>query len=695
MNGYMKEVVNDRKTTINHNFVAGHEYEFVVRAVGPDGTEEAIEHAVRDVVNIVGEQFPPNIPEVLTATGFLLSITLAWVNPTNYDMDKMEIWRGVSDEVLGAVKIAEVRGTSYVDSIGEAGITRYYWIKAVDTSGNVSDFYPLTSTGVSATTVGVAATNIDDFAITATKMFNKTIILNADSWTNDSPGAGSVAWNAHSVVYNGVAYPIAAGNTASAYIYWIIGNTTYSSGASHPTLGTTAFMVAINTGGTHTLVWNSSANMVIGTAFIANLAVTNAKINDLSASKLTAGTIDASVITVTNINASNITTGTLLARTIRTATSGARFDIMYPDIGTIRAIDDVGGVVFEIYIAGADVGDVTIGDFTGDKGCRWDKSAGTFTVRGILNADDLVAGTIDASVITVTNLNATNITTGILTGRRVQTAAAGQRIVLDVSDNTLKMYNSSDALVVTFDDDAVHGSSPALIMTGPSGGFIYLRNSSDSRETEINQNGIFVRSAETATQSVEVNSSYIDIKSATGLTPETLLRGWKDGGRVFEFDFDGNLDTDGYVAVADKVKMTLIGGLAIKLTNKTGSNTVAGQLVRLDTATDDGVILAAADGFLPMGVFLDSGVANNAEAWVVVSGIADVAMEDNTSATHGNWVRGSVTEAGYSDATNAFPPGGGLPQLDAHSKETGHCLESVAATGGGTHILARCILHYN
>ncbi|KKL50112.1 hypothetical protein LCGC14_2308750, partial [marine sediment metagenome] len=423
MSPYMKEVVNDRQTTINHNFVTGHEYEFVVRAVGPDGTEEAIEHAVRDVVDIVGEQFPPDVPTTLTATGFLLSISLAWVNPTNYDMDKMEIWRSELDDVTGAVKIAEVRGTSYLDSIGESGITRYYWIKAVDTSGNVSGFYPLSSTGVSATTVGVVATDIDDFAVTATKMFNKTIILTGDAWINNSPGAGSVAWNAHNVVYNGAAYPISAGNTASPYIYWTIGNTTYSSGASHPTLGTTAFMVAINTSGIHTLVWNSSANMVIGTAFIANLAVTNAKIallavdtaqiallavetaqinnlavtdakiNTLTANKLTAGTIDASVITVTNLNATNLTAGTL-------------------------PVARVGATSIESSKLGVTV-------ITGGK-----------IVTGLLTA--------------------TNIQTGTLTGRRVQTASSGQRIVLDVADNTLKMYDAGGGggtLKVLIDDN--------------------------------------------------------------------------------------------------------------------------------------------------------------------------------------------------------------------------------------------------
>lgn len=141
---------------------------------------------------------------------------------------------------------------------------------------------------------------------------------------------------------------------------------------------------------------------------------------------------------------------------------------------------------------------------------------------------------------------------------------------------------------------------------------------------------------------------------------------------------------------SSKFKMTSIGGYAIKLTNKTGGNTVQGQTVKADTATDDGVILTAADDNECFGVFLDAGIADDAEAWVVIAGIADVAMGDDEAATHGNWVETNSAEAGYADATSGSPAA--APQ---HFNEIGHCIETVAAGGGGTHILARCVLHFN
>lgn len=138
----------------------------------------------------------------------------------------------------------------------------------------------------------------------------------------------------------------------------------------------------------------------------------------------------------------------------------------------------------------------------------------------------------------------------------------------------------------------------------------------------------------------------------------------------------------------DKAKLTNIGGLAIALTNTTGVVTIAGQLVKADTTTDDGVVLAAAGDTECFGVFLDAGIADDAEAWVVVSGIADVAFDDNIAAVRGNWVATGAA-AGYA-RTQASPAA--APQ---HFEEIGHSLENVSAGGGGTHILGRCVLHFN
>ncbi len=168
---------------------------------------------------------------------------------------------------------------------------------------------------------------------------------------------------------------------------------------------------------------------------------------------------------------------------------------------------------------------------------------------------------------------------------------------------------------------------------------------------------------------------------------------WDFGGtaikNVSTLDVNDDANIGGELTVSQKSKLTSIGGFAVKLTNKTGGVTVAGQLVKADIATDDAVVLTGAADDECFGVLLDSGVAADAETWVVVSGIADVAMEDNTAATPGNWVETS-SEAGYANATAGTPAA-----APRHFREIGHCIESVSAGGGGTHILARCVLHFN
>ncbi len=131
-------------------------------------------------------------------------------------------------------------------------------------------------------------------------------------------------------------------------------------------------------------------------------------------------------------------------------------------------------------------------------------------------------------------------------------------------------------------------------------------------------------------------------------------------------------------------KLTALGGIAVKLTNKTGGNTVAGQLISpySATAVDDAFKISAANSDEVFGIVLDAGIADGSEAWVIISGIADVLMDGGGSA-RGDRIISSAT-AGSGDVWNT---GGAVA---THFLEIGHCIET--RTGAG---LARCILHFN
>ncbi len=133
-----------------------------------------------------------------------------------------------------------------------------------------------------------------------------------------------------------------------------------------------------------------------------------------------------------------------------------------------------------------------------------------------------------------------------------------------------------------------------------------------------------------------------------------------------------------------KIKFTQIGGLAVLMTNKTGGNTVAGQLVApySATAVDDAFKTAAANSDEVFGIVLVAGIADGSVAWVVVSGTADVLMDAGGSA-RGDRLISSAT-AGSADVWNV---GGAVA---THFLEIGHCIETRAGAG-----LTRAILHFN
>lgn len=141
----------------------------------------------------------------------------------------------------------------------------------------------------------------------------------------------------------------------------------------------------------------------------------------------------------------------------------------------------------------------------------------------------------------------------------------------------------------------------------------------------------------------------------------------------------------------NKVGISELGGIAVKLNNGSGVASVKGTIVIADTNADDSFDIAGADEVQPIGIVYDDGVADGSECWVIIYGIADVLLKDTTASVHGNWVYTSDV-AGRADATLLVPPGGGIPELDVHMGEVGHCIESK---GADTDVLTRVCLHFN
>lgn len=134
-----------------------------------------------------------------------------------------------------------------------------------------------------------------------------------------------------------------------------------------------------------------------------------------------------------------------------------------------------------------------------------------------------------------------------------------------------------------------------------------------------------------------------------------------------------------------RVRHTSEGGIAIRLTNRTGGNTVKGTVVSLSSSYDNAVMSSPGDSRFPCGVMYENGVSDGSECWVVVYGRAQVLLKDGVAGVHGYWLGVSDT-AGRADCIS--DPG----SQTIHDREIGHCMESVSS---GTNVLVYGILHYN
>lgn len=117
----------------------------------------------------------PSAPTSLSATSSFKNIFISWVNPSASDLSTIEVYENTTNNSTTAVIIANLNALpsgsgSFTRSGLGTGALRYYWLKAVDTSGNKSVF----TSAVSATTIKAAAGELDDAIINSPSLFDAT-----------------------------------------------------------------------------------------------------------------------------------------------------------------------------------------------------------------------------------------------------------------------------------------------------------------------------------------------------------------------------------------------------------------------------------------------------------------------------------------------------------------------------------------
>lgn len=144
----------------------------------------------------------------------------------------------------------------------------------------------LTAQQIVVTVLGeIQASDITNWAEDVTKFF-KVPVTQAEIFTANDPGAGSISWNAHQVYFNGVKYNITSSNTSDPYVYWDSEDpTSYKTTSdinafSAMTSSATLWQMIYNINGVPEPAWSGVPNMVIGMGWLGKAVVLNENIGD-------------------------------------------------------------------------------------------------------------------------------------------------------------------------------------------------------------------------------------------------------------------------------------------------------------------------------------------------------------------------------------------------------------------------------
>lgn len=122
--------------------VDGVAYDFRVRAVTVSGVKGAYATVQ---LTAGGDTTAPALPTSITAEGGFEYITIRWTNPADTDLRNIEVWENDTDAISGATLVGVSAGSEFVRSNLGVNVTKYYFLRAVDYSGNASGYTTIVS----------------------------------------------------------------------------------------------------------------------------------------------------------------------------------------------------------------------------------------------------------------------------------------------------------------------------------------------------------------------------------------------------------------------------------------------------------------------------------------------------------------------------------------------------------------------
>jgi len=151
----------------NSTVIAGmkelEEFTFRVRAVTFTGTTSGF---ISQAITLQGDQTAPAVPGSIVVFGRIQQIKLDFELPSDSDLAYVEIFENTTDNLNTASLIVRTKSDQHtVTGLGNE-VTRYYWLRSVDRSGNTSAF----SASFNATTEKIT---LDDLAQSVLDQFSE------------------------------------------------------------------------------------------------------------------------------------------------------------------------------------------------------------------------------------------------------------------------------------------------------------------------------------------------------------------------------------------------------------------------------------------------------------------------------------------------------------------------------------------
>ena len=395
------------------NAVVGKTYNVKIRHQDVNGVASAYTSAVN--ITIAAASSAPATPTNLSSSTGKINLLISWTNPNSSDLRAVKIYRRTAnttptddtylmDTISGEPNA--ITTTIFGDQDGlTAGTTYYFWVRAINHSGQHSGF----SSSVNGTFIAAV---IGDGTITTAK-------LASDAVTNAKIAVNAIQGDV-----------IAAGAIVEAKL---------------GTDAVTNAKLAANAVDTAQI-----AAAAVETAKIANDAVTNALIatdavnqDSIAANAVTASEIVAGTITASEIATNAITTAKIEADAITTAKINA---------GAITATEIATNAITAVKIAADAItvdkiasNAVTAAKITANTITASEIAANTLTATqiaaGAIATSELASDAVTAAKIVAGTITATEIAAGTITGDRINVDTLSVKFLADVDT---QIYDHDD-----------------------------------------------------------------------------------------------------------------------------------------------------------------------------------------------------------------------------------------------------------